>query len=87
MAEEGARGFVDSAPDCCIAVPSSIPPPGTPPSLGKLLQEGPAQMICSAQEEPPQRRKFNEDESFKIPYCKSKKKYIKKSTGKGTKVL
>jgi hypothetical protein len=44
-------------------------------------------MICSAQEESPQRRKFNEDESCKILYCKSRKKYIKKSAGKGTKII
>jgi hypothetical protein len=65
------RGLVDSTLDCCIAVPGSIPRPAPLPQ--KTSAGSSAQMICSAQEESPQRRKFNEDESCKILYCKSSK--------------
>jgi hypothetical protein len=39
----------------------------------KNLAGSPAQMICSAQEEPPQRKKFNEDESCKYYILKVEK--------------
>jgi hypothetical protein len=71
------RGLVDSALDCCKAVLGSIPPPGTVPQ--KTSAGSPAQMIYSAQEESPQRRKFSEDESCKILYCKSRRKKILRS--------
>ncbi len=65
------RGLVDSTLDCCTAVPGSIPRPAPLPQ--KTSAGSPAQMICSTQEESPQGRKFNEDESCKILYCKSSK--------------
>jgi hypothetical protein len=59
------RGLVDIA---LVRLPRPAPLPQ------KTSAGSPAQMICSAQEESPQRRKFNEDEYFKIMYCKSRKK-------------
>jgi hypothetical protein len=41
-------------------------------------------MICSAQEEPPQRRKFNEDESCKILTVKIEKNKLKRVPGWAT---
>jgi hypothetical protein len=39
-------------------------------------------MICSAQEEPPQPRKFNVEESGKIWYCKNRKNKLKRLPGR-----
>ncbi len=52
------RGLVDSAVDW---------------KTQKTSSGSPAQMICSALEAPPQRRIFNEDEAWKILYCKIEK--------------
>ncbi len=65
------RGLVDSARDCRQ---SRVRFPRPAPLPQKTSAGSPAQMTCSAQEESPQRRKFNEDEPCKILYCKSKKK-------------
>ncbi len=49
------QGSVDSAPDCCTAVPGSIPLAWHPPSLGKLLQKVPRRLFA-------QRRKNHHSE-------------------------
>ncbi len=48
--------LVDSAPDCCTAIPGSIPPPGTPTSENFRRKNHP--------------RKENEDVFCKVLYCK-----------------
>ncbi len=70
------RGLVDSAPDCYTAVPGSIPPPGTPPSENFCRKPSADDLLSAGRK--PQRRIFNEDESCKILYCKSRKNKLKR---------